>query len=166
MIQLRLQKRVLLQLTTNNTPTKDYSHTDDKTTRSNGTHGFKPFALKGQFNWWYHIPYQWHSWCGCHRQGNVLVSERWIDCTWGEIQSTDFENTPLRWHLEALYVGRQNCSIHIFSCLPADNNWLEKKLSWDKDVQTAATSFTALKILMWKEKYKLSRTNLATVYSK
>ena len=42
----------------------------------------------------------------------------------------------------------------------------KKKLSWDKDVQTAATSFTALKILMWKEKYKLSRTNLATVYSK
>ena len=42
----------------------------------------------------------------------------------------------------------------------------KKKLSWEKDVQTAATSFTALKILIWKEKYKLSRTNLATVYSK
>ena len=42
----------------------------------------------------------------------------------------------------------------------------KKFFSWDKDVQTAATSFTALKILMWKEKYKLSRTNLATVYSK
>ena len=40
----------------------------------------------------------------------------------------------------------------------------KKKLSGDKDVQTAATSFTALKLLMWKK--KLSRTNLATVYSK
>ena len=28
----------------------------------------------------------------------------------------------------------------------------KKKLSGDKDVQTAATSFTALKILMWKKK--------------
>ena len=27
---------------------------------------------------------------------------------------------------------------------------IDKKLSWDKDVQTAATSFTALKILIWK----------------
>ena len=54
----------------------------------------------------------------CCSSSNVLVSEKWIDCTWGEIQSTNFENT----------------------------------LSRDKDVQTAAISFTALKILMWKKK--------------
>ena len=122
-LQLRLQKRLSPKLTTNNTPTKNYSHSDDKPTRSNSTHGFKPFALKGQFNWWcrwqYHLPYQWRNWCGCYRPSNVLVSEKWIDCTWGEIQSTNFENT----------------------------------LSRDKDVQTAAISFTALKILMWKKKY-------------
>ena len=47
MIQLRLQKRVLLQLTTNNTPTKDYSHTDDKTTRPNGTMGSNHSRWKG-----------------------------------------------------------------------------------------------------------------------
>ena len=51
-------------------------------------------------------------------------------------------------------------------CLQVTIDKKKKKLSWDKDVQTAATSFTALKILTWKEKYKLSRTNLATVYSK
>ena len=43
---------------------------------------------------------------------------------------------------------------------------IDKKISWDKDVQTAATSFTALKILIWKKIHKLSGTNSATVYSK
>lgn len=134
-LQLRLQKRLSPKLTTNNTPTKNYSHPDDKPTRSNSIHGFKPFALKGQFNLMMQmtisstVSMAQLMWLCCS-SSNVLVSEKWIDCTWGEIQSTNFENT----------------------------------LSRDKDVQTAAISFTALKILMWKK--KLSRTNLATVYSK
>ena len=85
----------------------------------------------------------------------------------GKFKALILRTHPYDGTLKPFMLGDKIVQYTSFLVCPKGNNWLKKKkLSWDKDVQTAARSFTALKILMWKEIYKLFRTNFATVYSK
>ena len=84
----------------------------------------------------------------------------------GKFKALILRTHPYDGTLKPFMLGDKIVQYTSFLACPQVTIDKKKKLSWDKDVQTAATSFTALKILMWKEKHKLFRTNFATVYSK